>query len=245
MTPEHTIRGALRPDGPLAAFDCETTGADPAHARLVTVALACQDAPDRTPRADTWTINPGVPIPAEASAVHGVTDAMVADAPAEADVVGPIADTLRRAWATGIPVCIFNAPYDLAVLGHALARGGHPPLPAPADCHVVDPLVLDRVLDRYRPGRRTLGALMSTYGVPAHHAHRADTDAVATLTLARVIACRYPQIATLDLRELHEMQRRGHARWAAGYQRWRRRDPAEAGFVCDDAWPYRPARAAP
>lgn len=66
-------------NGPLLGFDTETTGVDPRHDRLVTAALvfrpASSDAPTRTQdTVSTWLANPGVEIPAGATAVHGITN---------------------------------------------------------------------------------------------------------------------------------------------------------------------------
>src|ERR1043165_3222838 len=55
--------------GDLVGFDLETTGTDPFEDRIVTAAIV---GPGRMRR--TWLVNPGVPIPPGASAVHGVTD---------------------------------------------------------------------------------------------------------------------------------------------------------------------------
>ena len=72
-------------DKPLFALDTETTGADPETARIITVCLGYSGMRGQF-GADNWLINPGVPIPAEATKVHGITDetASVGDDPAEA-----------------------------------------------------------------------------------------------------------------------------------------------------------------
>jgi len=56
---------------PLAAYDSETTSADPHTAHLVTACVVTINDGDPTPR--TWLANPGIDIPAEATAVHGIT----------------------------------------------------------------------------------------------------------------------------------------------------------------------------
>ena len=58
-------------DGPLVGFDTETTGVDVATDRIVTAAVVTRDATGT--RARTWLIDPGVPIPPAATAVHGIT----------------------------------------------------------------------------------------------------------------------------------------------------------------------------
>ena len=60
-------------DGPLAAFDTETTGIDVERDRIVSAALVVQETPRSAPRVTRWLINPGVEIPEAATAVHGLT----------------------------------------------------------------------------------------------------------------------------------------------------------------------------
>ena len=65
---------------PLAVIDLETTGTDIRTDRIVEISVIrvdpCGDREHRTRR-----INPGVPIPPDATAVHGISDADVADQP--------------------------------------------------------------------------------------------------------------------------------------------------------------------
>jgi DNA polymerase-3 subunit epsilon len=58
-------------DGPLAAYDCESTGVDVETARIVTACVATVN--DGATRAATWLADPGIDIPPEAVAIHGVT----------------------------------------------------------------------------------------------------------------------------------------------------------------------------
>ncbi len=59
--------------GRWAAFDTETTGVDVEIDRIVSAALVVQDAPGLRPRVTRWLVNPGVPVPEAATAVHGLT----------------------------------------------------------------------------------------------------------------------------------------------------------------------------
>src|SRR5262245_34987734 len=65
---------------PLVVFDLETTGLDPCTDRVVEVALL-KVSPSARPLRDCLALNPGRPIPPEATAVHGLTDAHVAGCP--------------------------------------------------------------------------------------------------------------------------------------------------------------------
>src|SRR4051812_24405246 len=72
---------------PLAVIDIETTGTDPDTDRIVEISVL-RIMPDGERAHRTRRLNPGVPIPAGATAVHGITDAEVADEP----TFGRIAD---------------------------------------------------------------------------------------------------------------------------------------------------------
>ena len=58
---------------PIIFFDLETTGVDPAHDRIVEISMVKVE-PDGSKQVKTRRINPEMPIPAEATAVHGITD---------------------------------------------------------------------------------------------------------------------------------------------------------------------------
>ena len=65
---------------PIIFFDLETTGVDTAHDRIVEISMVKVD-PDGTKQVKTRRINPEMPIPAEATAVHGISDEDVKDEP--------------------------------------------------------------------------------------------------------------------------------------------------------------------
>lgn len=87
------IRELLPLTRPLACIDEETTGPDPESDRIVDFAVV-KLMPDGRRESRSWRINPGCPIPPEATAIHGITDADVAGCPAFADVEGEIRESL-------------------------------------------------------------------------------------------------------------------------------------------------------
>ncbi|KNB53368.1 3'-5' exonuclease [Streptomyces caatingaensis] len=222
---------------PLIGFDLETTGTDPAEARIVTAAVV-ETAGGEPVGRRCWLADPGVPVPAEATAVHGITgERAAAEGRPAREVVAEIAEELAAHWALGRPVVAYNASFDLSLLDAELRRHGLPPLgrrPGP----VIDPLTIDRAVDRYRKGRRTLGDVCRVYGVVLEGAHEAGADALAAVRVALAIADRHPRIAKAELGELYRDQERWYAEWAEGYEGWLRRR-GDAGAVVNGRWPVR------
>ncbi|TQN33182.1 DNA polymerase-3 subunit epsilon [Haloactinospora alba] len=224
--------------GELAGFDCETSARDPRTAFLVSAALV-----DTSGATRTWLVHPGErEIPEEAIAVHGITNERARDEGVPApQALSEIADILTDHLRAGRGLAIFNAPYDLRVLDGELRRCGIQPLESRltrAPSPIVDPLVIDRGIDPYRSGPRNLGAMCDHYGVGLVDAHTADGDAAACLSLAREIGARYPDLAGLELAELHERQVAWAADRARDRQTWLDNNRPGHGTVVDGTWPY-------
>ncbi|MFC7218420.1 exonuclease domain-containing protein [Streptomyces polyrhachis] len=228
--------------GELIGFDLETTGTDPREARIVTAAVIETRAGEPTARRE-WLADPGVPIPAATVAIHGITDARAAaEGRPAAEVVEEVAAELVRHWRAGRPVVAYNAAFDLSLLAAELGRYGLPSLgermgggePGP----VVDPLTIDRAVDRYRKGKRTLEAVCVEYGVVLDAAHEAGADALAAVRVARAVALRHPEVARASVWELHRRQVGWYADWAAGYRHWLR-SQGRSGDDVDAGWPLR------
>lgn len=229
------------PDGhwsdALGVFDLETTGVDTATARIVTAHVGLIDETGAVVERKEWLVDPGVEIPEGATAVHGVSTARAqrfgrAPAVVVAEIVAAIAAVFER----GFPLVIYNAPYDLTLLAAEAARWGVTGIDLPAP--IVDPLVLDRAVDRYRKGKRTLTAAAIEYGVLLEDAHDAGADAVAAGRLAQAIARRHTEQLRRSAVDLHDLQvawsQEQTARFTA-YMR-RARDPE---FTASDRWPVR------
>jgi DNA polymerase-3 subunit epsilon len=164
----------------LAVLDTETTGLDPGRGDgLVEVAWVALDGGEI---GETWStlVNPGRPIPPDASAVHGITDLMVRDAPGPAVVAAEI-----ESRCAGRTLVFHNAAFDLPFLAALLRAGGRGPLLHP----VLDTLGLARGLGD--PGSNSLGALASRFKLEPETAHRALGDALTAARLLRVLAARW------------------------------------------------------
>ncbi|MEV8037230.1 3'-5' exonuclease [Streptomyces sp. NPDC002742] len=230
-------------EGPLAAFDTETTGVDVETDRIVSAAVVVQDAPGSRPRVTRWLVNPGVPVPAGATAVHGLTDEhLQRNGRWPSPVMEEIARELSEQAAAGRPLVVMNAPFDLTLLDRELRRHRASSLDhwfESTSLRVLDPRVLDKHLDRYRKGRRTLTDLCAHYDVVLEGAHDAAADALASMEVVRAVGRRFSaRLERLSPSELHTLQAVWHAAQARGLQAWFARSGAPE--VVDPAWPLRP-----
>ncbi|MFD4855074.1 3'-5' exonuclease [Streptomyces atratus] len=230
--------------GRLAGFDLETTGVDTEQDRIVSACVVgCGGGQPVTPR--TWLVDPGVDIPAEATAVHGITTEKArAEGRPAADVVEEIVHALAEAVDAGSPVVVMNAPYDLTLLDREARRYGITPLTdiVSDELRVIDPRVMDKAVDPYRPGRRRLTDLCALYGLRLDDAHTANADALAACRVASCLAERWPQLRGTALDELHAVQQQWAQQQAASFASYLARTPGrehEAASVQTD-WPLIP-----
>jgi DNA polymerase III epsilon subunit family exonuclease len=163
----------------IEVLDVETTGWDPSAGAIVEIGRVTLE---NGAIAAEWSslVHPGRPIPAEASHIHGITDAMVAGAPTAGAVAGPF-----RAACGDAMLCIHNAAFDLPFLNAMLRAAGARPLYNP----VIDTLGLARGL--FGSGGNSLGTLAERHGIRLETAHRALADARATAELLLVLAPRW------------------------------------------------------
>ena len=204
-------------EGPLLGFDVETTGLDPSSDLPVQIALV-RWAPIGTPDRSVFIVDPGREIPSSAQAIHGISTRR---ARREGCPLGEAAaivhQALLRAQSEQVPVVAMNASFDITIAALLFRTFDLKPLSWTA---LVDPLVIDRQVDRQRRGNRHLEALCGTYGVVLGTPHDAGSDAGATVAVARVLATRYPEIASLDIGELTRRQADWHRSWAFEHDSW-------------------------
>lgn len=190
----------------LLSFDVETTGPDPATARVVTAALVHVDGAAAT--TSTWLADPGMAIPPEATAIHGITTEMArSQGQDHGQVIAEVCERIRAGWRAGYTLVVFNAPFDLTIVSRfdASFRITGP---------VLDPYVVDRHIDQFRRGKRSLTALCEHYKVVLDDAHNAAADALAAARLAWLLAP-HEELAVGSWEELNDLQ----AGWYAQRQR--------------------------
>ena len=221
----------------LAVFDTETTGLDTQSSRIVTAYLGLINAEGEVTESTLWLANPGIPIPAAATAVHGVTNEVAqAEGRDARDVVEEIGRAVGAYLEQGIPVVAYNASYDFSILHHEMLRYGLSPLDTPRP--IVDPLVIDRAVDQYRRGKRTLQMATAHYMVRFEDAHTADADAVAAGRVAQAMIRTHRAELPDTALALHDQQIEWSKAWAENYQQFRR-GRGEPSFVASGDWPVR------
>jgi DNA polymerase III subunit epsilon len=225
--------------GELLAFDLETTGID--KALDVPVSYALVRFVDQEPiHHDAGLIDPGREIPPGASAVHGISTQRAREEGVDLEQgVRHIVEALLDASRRDVPVVGFNLAYDLSMMDARLRAldglglvdvGWHGP--------VLDPLVMDRNLERYRKGKKTLDLVCSRYGVVNDAAHDASGDAVASAKVLFAMAGEFPQqLADVDAKTLTIRQIAWHRSWAEGMHQFLT-SKGGRGFDPDDFdWP--------
>ncbi len=153
----------------LLFLDFEATGVDPHNDRIVEFSFM-------TDIDDIWTerVNPGVPIPAEASAVHGITDANVADRPRFGEFAGAI-----QALIDGRTLVGYNCRrYDSVILDAELRRAGKPGLTRDEHGKIIQPEIDLFALWQLSEVRTLAGAAKRFAGVDLEGAHSAEADTV-------------------------------------------------------------------
>jgi DNA polymerase-3 subunit epsilon len=181
---EHDAGGAWT-EIPIAMIDTETTGRDANLDRIVEIGVVIGVRGEITMR---WSqlVNPGRPIPQETTAVHGITDADVADKPSFAQIAAELLTVLGSA----VPAA-YNASFDrnfiLAELDRAQVRPDAPPPAVRREVEWLDPLTFARELYKQEESR-ALGEMAKRLGVEHERAHRATDDAEAALRVLYALA---------------------------------------------------------
>lgn len=197
-------------DRPLAVFDIESTGLNPRTDRIVELAvLRLEPGGARSSR--TWLLNPGMPIPLESVAIHGITDEMVRDAPSFADRADEILDFFRGCDLGGFGL----SKLDIPILEEEFSRCGM--FFNAAGRRLFDAL---RIYHRREP-RDLAAALRFFCGEELEGAHGAEADAAAALRVLEGEFARYPDLPTdpdaldreLNPRDPFNVDREGRLRW--------------------------------
>lgn len=169
----------------IAVIDLETTGIDPATARIVEVAVVSHDSGTLFHS----YVNPGIPVPPEATAIHGYTDADLAKRPKFPEIAPALIKVL-----TGKTIAGYNAlAYDVPLLNAELKRYGFPTYGG----QVLDGLLMWQQLEP----RNLASARQRFLNKSLDGAHTALADAVATAEVIQALITHF-EIAPIPAEEL-------------------------------------------
>lgn len=168
---------------PLIFFDLETTGLNITHDRIVEISMIKVN-PDGSVEERTRRINPGIPIPAEATAVHHISDEDVKDEPKFAQ----IARSLEK-FMTGCDIAGFNSNrFDIPMLSEEMFRAG-------ISFNFKRARFIDVQTIFHKKEQRTLSAAYRFYcDRSLDDAHSANADTRATLEVLKAQLDRYPDL---------------------------------------------------
>ena len=201
------LRGQVPAPAAYAVVDCETTGTDPAVDEIVSLAVVRLDANGVETARFTRLVRPSRPIPAEATAVHGIGDEDVADAPRFAEIAGEVLGFLE-----GAVFVAHNAGFDLAMLQHAFAQAGIDYRPAAVACTLEAFRLLEPLAANHR-----LESICERRGIVPEGTHEALGDVLATAALLRLLLDEgiAPETVALDHAAYTRLRSRGDARPAS------------------------------
>ena len=182
---------------PIIFFDLETTGVDPAKDRIVEISMV-KVMPDGEEIVKTRKINPGMHIPEESTAIHGITDADVADAPSFAQVAKSLAQFVQGCDFGG-----FNSNrFDLPLLVEEFMRAG-------VEVDFKRRKFIDVQNIFHKKEQRTLVAAYKFYcDKDLTEAHSAEADTRATYEVIKAQLDRYPDLEN-DIGALADYSARG------------------------------------
>lgn len=203
----------------LFAVDTETTGIERGQDRIVELGAYWEG--DGGVRLGTL-IDPGIPIPAEASKVHGITDEAVAGKPRLVDIAERFLSRVSQATV----LVAYNWPFDCEMLEAELGDGWRDAI---AGKPVLDPCVVTRFdnVGRYwrGKGQHKLDSVAARYKLDRGRgsSHRASSDAYMAIKILRRLSRYLPA----DAHEAAELIRRRREEQEARFQAWLAKQPPE------------------
>ncbi len=168
---------------PIVFFDLETTGVNVSRDRIVEISLL-KVYPNGTEEVKTRRINPEMPIPAEATAVHNISDEDVKDCPTFKQIAKSLAEVLEGSDIAGFNSCRFDVP----LLAEEFLRAG-------VDFDFSRRKLIDVQVIFHRKEERTLKAAYRFYcDKDLVDAHSAEADTRATYEILKAQLSRYDDL---------------------------------------------------
>jgi len=190
---------------PLCFFDLETTGINITSDRIVEISIL-KVFPNGKEENKTWLVNPEMPIPAQATAVHGITNENVANAPTFKTLAKEVYTWIKDADLGG-----FNSNrFDIPLLAEELLRAG-------IDFDMKNRKSIDVQTIFHKMEQRTLSAALKFYcDKTLDNAHSAEADTIATYHVLKAQLDRYDELEN-DAQFLAEFSTRRKSADFAGF----------------------------
>jgi DNA polymerase-3 subunit epsilon len=168
---------------PLVFFDLETTGIKIASDRIVEISIL-KIFPNGTQESKTWLVNPEIEIPAEAAAIHGITNEKVVTEPTFKELAQKVHEMIADSDLAG-----FNSNrFDIPLLAEEFLRAG-------IDFDMNDRKAIDVQVIFHKKEQRTLSAGYKFYcGKDLDNAHSAEADTMATYEILKAQLDKYEDI---------------------------------------------------
>ena len=168
---------------PICFFDLETTGTNIAKDRIVEISIL-KIHPNGNRESRTWFVNPEVPIPKEAVAVHHIDNEKVANEPAFRELAPTIHEMIK-----GCDLAGYNSNrFDIPLLAEEMLRAG-------VDFDMRNNVAVDVQTIFHKMEQRTLAAAYKFYcGKDLQNAHSAEADTIATYEILKSQLDRYPEL---------------------------------------------------
>lgn len=186
----------LKLNRPICFFDLETTGIDIGKDRIVEISIF-KAYPNGNKESKTWLVNPTIPIPAETTAVHGITNEKVANEPTFNELAPQVYAMIKDSDLGG-----FNSDrFDIPLLAEELLRAG-------VDFDMKNRVSVDVQTIFHKKEERTLSAAYKFYcNQSLENAHSAEADTMATYEILKAQLDRYEDLEN-DIKSLSEFSTR-------------------------------------
>lgn len=227
----------------LLLLDCESTGPDALNDRLVTIFVGVMDHNGEWEKQTHVMFNPGIPIPDEAAGIHGITTEKavaegvpVEEAPEKLSAIRKaIIDSVRD---ENLPVGAYNGSYDFTLINRELTHYGLTPI-LWEDLFLIDPIIIDRHIDKYRKGKRTLTTVAGHYGVEVDESKAHDASYDCYLTGRIIQSQRFSSAPELNRSrsELMRLQKAWRYEQSVSLESYLRRSKNDPSIVVNPSWP--------
>ena len=173
-------------------FDLETTGIDHARDRIVELAMV-KMKPDGTRDTFVKRVNPGMPIPPESTAIHGIKDEDIKDAPLFKNIAHQLWDWMKNCDLGGYN----SAKFDMPLLAEEFLRAG-------INVDFTERKMVDVQQIFFKMESRSLSAAYHFYcNKEMENAHSAEADINATIEVLEAQLDKYTTLPN-DIQHLHQ-----------------------------------------